>query len=52
MDFSIIIRTFIVRDGVAYLSVGVGIMVDSDPAQAHAELLQEAEALKTVLERL
>jgi anthranilate/para-aminobenzoate synthase component I len=52
MDLNIIIRTFVVKDGVAYLQVGAGIVADSDPEREYEETLQKAEALKKALELL
>ncbi|HWR89345.1 MAG TPA: anthranilate synthase component I family protein, partial [Dissulfurispiraceae bacterium] len=49
MDLNIIIRTFMVRDGFAYVQVGAGIVADSDPEREYYETLRKAEALlKTV----
>ncbi len=52
LDLNIIIRTFIIRDGVAYVQTGAGIVADSDPAREYAETLQKAEALAKALEKL
>jgi aminodeoxychorismate synthase component I len=52
MDLNIIIRTFVVKDGIAHLQVGAGIVADSVPEQEYLETLQKAEALKKALERL
>ena len=52
MDLNIIIRTFVVKDGKAYIQVGAGIVADSDPTQEYFETLQKAEALKKALEML
>jgi para-aminobenzoate synthetase component 1 len=52
MDMNIIIRTFVVKDGTAYLQVGAGIVADSDPEAEYRETLQKAEALKKALEML
>ena len=32
MDLNIIIRTFVIKDGMAHVQVGAGIVADSDPA--------------------
>jgi anthranilate/para-aminobenzoate synthase component I len=48
-DMNIIIRTFVVKDGIAYIQVGAGIVADSDPAAEYFETLQKAEALKKAL---
>ncbi len=52
MDLNIIIRTFVVKDGTAYVQVGAGIVADSDPEREYVETLQKAEALKKALELL
>jgi len=52
MDLNIIIRTFVVKDGIAHIQVGAGIVADSDPEQEYYETLQKAEALKKALETL
>jgi anthranilate/para-aminobenzoate synthase component I len=49
MDLNIIIRTFVVKDGIAHLQVGAGIVADSDPAGEYFETLQKAEALTKAL---
>ena len=51
LDLNIIIRTFVIRDGVAYAQTGAGIVADSDPAREHAETLEKAEALAKALEK-
>ncbi|GAB4484341.1 MAG: aminodeoxychorismate synthase component I [Thermodesulfovibrionales bacterium] len=52
MDLNIIIRTFLIKDGMAYVQAGAGIVADSDPEREHAECLKKAEALVRTLERL
>ena len=37
MDTCIALRTIVMRDGVAYLQAGAGIVADSDPASEHEE---------------
>ena len=49
MDLNIIIRTFVIKDGTAYIQAGAGIVADSDPAREYFETLQKAEALKKAL---
>jgi anthranilate/para-aminobenzoate synthase component I len=49
MDLNIIIRTFVVKDGIAHVQVGAGIVADSDPAGEYFETLQKAEALTKAL---
>lgn len=45
MDSSIVIRTFIIKDGRAYFQVGGGIVWDSDPEAEYQETLDKARAL-------
>ena len=45
MEFNIIIRTVTVRDGVAHIQTGAGIVIDSDPLREYRECLHKAEAL-------
>ncbi len=52
MDLNIIIRTFVVKDGTAYVQAGAGIVADSDPEREYHETLKKAEALIRTLERL
>ncbi|MCC7202599.1 MAG: anthranilate synthase component I family protein [Nitrospirae bacterium] len=52
MDFNIIIRTFVIRDGWAHVQVGAGIVADSDPVREYNETLYKAEALIKTLELL
>ncbi len=52
MDLNIIIRTFVIKDEVAYVQVGAGIVADSDPEREYYETLHKAEALVKTLERL
>lgn len=50
MDFNIIIRTFVIRNGTAYVQAGAGIVADSDPEREYYETLKKAEALIKTLE--
>ncbi len=50
MDTCIAIRTLVLRDGVAYLQAGGGIVVDSDPAEEHEECLRKLAAIETAIE--
>jgi anthranilate synthase component 1 len=50
MDTCIAIRTLVLRDGVAYLQAGGGIVADSDPAEEHQECLNKLGALETAIE--
>ena len=45
MDTCIIIRTMVVKDGVAYLQAGAGIVFDSDPGREYEESRNKAEAM-------
>ncbi|MBI4689456.1 MAG: anthranilate synthase component I family protein [Nitrospirae bacterium] len=45
MDFNIIIRTFVIKAGFAYVQAGAGIVADSDPEREYYESLKKAEAL-------
>lgn len=50
MDLNIIIRTFVIKDKMAYVQVGAGIVADSDPEREYYETLKKAEALIRTLE--
>jgi len=52
MDLNIIIRTFVIKDGFAYVQAGAGIVADSDPEREYYESLKKAEALIRTLEKL
>lgn len=45
MDLNIVIRTFVIKDGVAYFQVGGGIVADSDPEEEYIETLHKGKAL-------
>ncbi|MYG80284.1 MAG: anthranilate synthase component I, partial [Gemmatimonadetes bacterium] len=45
MDTAIAIRTMVVRDGVARIQAGAGIVADSDPEAEYRETLSKARAL-------
>jgi anthranilate/para-aminobenzoate synthase component I len=49
MEFSIAIRTIILKDGLAHFSVGGGIVADSRPDQEYEETLVKAQALFAAL---
>jgi para-aminobenzoate synthetase component 1 len=51
MDMNIIIRTFVIRNGYAYVQAGAGIVADSDPEREYHETLKKAEALVKALGR-
>ncbi len=48
-DLNIVIRTFLVKDGMAYFQVGGGIVADSQPEAEYQETLDKARALLTSL---
>jgi anthranilate synthase component 1 len=50
MDTCIAIRTLVLRDCVAYLQAGGGIVADSDPAAEHEECLNKLRALEAAIE--
>jgi anthranilate synthase component 1 len=49
IDTAIAIRTMLVRDGVASVQAGAGIVADSDPALEHLECQNKARALLTAI---
>ena len=49
MDTSIVIRTFVIKGGKAYFSVGGGIVADSDPEKEYEETLHKAKGLMGAL---
>jgi anthranilate synthase component 1 len=51
MDTCIAIRTISMRDGVAYLQAGAGIVADSDPADEHQECLNKLAALGAAIDQ-
>jgi anthranilate synthase component 1 len=51
MDTCIAIRTIAMRDGVAYLQAGAGIVADSDPADEHQVCLNKLAALAAAIDR-
>ncbi|MDO5501750.1 MAG: anthranilate synthase component I [Actinomycetia bacterium] len=44
LDMAIAIRTAVLRDGVAYVQAGAGIVADSDPVSEHRECVAKATA--------
>ena len=50
MDLNIIIRTFVIKDGMAYVQAGAGLVADSNPELEYFETLKKAEALIRTLE--
>jgi anthranilate synthase component 1 len=51
MDTCIAIRTMLIKDGVAYVQAGAGIVADSDPEREQAECLNKARGLLQALKR-
>jgi anthranilate synthase component 1 len=45
LDTCIAIRTIVVKDGVAYVQAGAGIVADSEPADEEQETRNKAQAL-------
>jgi len=45
MEFNILIRTMVVRDGCVHIQAGGGIVIDSDPEREYKESLNKAKAL-------
>ena len=52
IDFNIVIRTFVMKNGRAHYNVGGAIVADSDPRAEHQETLDKARALVTALRNL
>lgn len=52
MDLNIAIRTLIIKDSIAYLNVGGGIVADSRPEKEYKETLHKAEALIDALNKV
>jgi anthranilate synthase component 1 len=44
VDTAIAIRTAVIRDGIAHVQAGAGVVADSDPATEHAECRHKAAA--------
>jgi anthranilate synthase component 1 len=44
LDTCITIRTLLIKDGVAYIQAGGGIVFDSDPAEEYQETINKAQA--------
>jgi para-aminobenzoate synthetase component 1 len=49
MEFNIAIRTMIIREGIAHIPVGGGIVADSNPADEYEETLVKARAMLAAL---
>jgi anthranilate synthase component I len=50
MDTCIAIRTIVLRDGIARLQAGAGIVADSDPTAEHRECLAKLAALEAAID--
>ncbi|HOQ31395.1 MAG TPA: anthranilate synthase component I [Candidatus Hydrogenedens sp.] len=50
MDTCILIRTMVIKEGVAYLQAGAGIVYDSDPEREYMETVNKAKALFKAVE--
>jgi anthranilate synthase component I len=50
LDTCIAIRTIVLRDGIAHLQAGAGIVADSDPAAEHEECLRKLAAVETAID--
>lgn len=44
LDFNILIRTLVMKNGRGYLQVGAGIVADSDPTREYEETIHKAQA--------
>ena len=51
MDTAITIRTIVIKDSVAYIQAGGGIVADSIPEKEYEESLSKAQALLTAIEQ-
>ncbi len=49
LDTAIAIRTIIIKDGIAYVQAGAGIVADSVPEREYQECLNKAQALLTAI---
>jgi anthranilate synthase component 1 len=50
LDTCIAIRTIVLRDGVAHLQAGAGIVAESDPASEHEECLRKLAAVEAAID--
>ena len=50
LDTCIALRTVLMRDGVAYLQAGGGIVADSDPTEEHQECLNKLAAIEAAID--
>ncbi|MBI4186382.1 MAG: anthranilate synthase component I [Chloroflexi bacterium] len=51
LDTAITIRTIVIKDGVAYVQAGCGIVADSVPEREYQETMNKAQALLTAIEQ-
>jgi anthranilate synthase component 1 len=51
LDTAITIRTVIVKDNIAYIQAGAGIVADSIPEREYQESLNKAQALLTAIDQ-
>jgi anthranilate synthase component 1 len=51
LDTAITIRTIVIKDGIAYIQAGAGIVADSIPEREYHECLSKAQALLTAIEK-
>ncbi|MBI4337769.1 MAG: chorismate-binding protein, partial [Chloroflexi bacterium] len=51
MDTAITIRTIVLKDGVAYVQAGGGIVYDSTPSGEYEETLHKARALLRAIDQ-
>lgn len=50
MEFNIIIRTMVLKDGEVHIQAGAGIVIDSDPEREYNESMNKAKALWKAIE--
>jgi anthranilate synthase component 1 len=50
LDTCIALRTIVMREGVALLQAGAGVVADSDPAGEHVECLNKLAALSAAID--
>jgi anthranilate synthase component 1 len=50
LDTCIAIRAVVLKDGIAYLQAGAGIVADSDPAAEHRECIDKLAAIEAAID--
>ncbi|MGM7684107.1 anthranilate synthase component I [Cytobacillus sp. Hm23] len=50
LELNIVIRTMVVKDGIAHIQAGAGIVIDSNPKYEYKESLKKAKALWKAIE--